>query len=83
MEPVRINGGRGMQRLLGIREVCTAIGRSRSTVNRYLTMPELHFPRPVRLGPNARAWYADEIERWTDGLPSIDPDQLAEHELRG
>ena len=61
--------GREMRQLLGIQEVCAVIGRSRSTVNRYLQMPALHFPKPVRLGPTARAWYQDEIERWIDGLP--------------
>ena len=72
-----------MRQLMGVADVCAVIGRSRSTVNRYLQMPGLHFPKPVRLGPTSRAWYADEVERWVDALPSADPDGGVVHELGG
>ena len=58
-----------MSQLIGIREVCRRTGRSKSTIRRYLMLQELEFPKPVMLGPRDRAWYADEVEAWIEGLP--------------
>ena len=58
-----------MRQVIGIAELCQALGRSRSTINRYLANPSLSFPRPVRLGPRNRAWYSDEVEAWVEACP--------------
>ncbi|MEE8580339.1 MAG: AlpA family phage regulatory protein [Myxococcota bacterium] len=61
-----------MDRLIGIRQLCHRVGRSRRTIDNYLSDPSLHFPRPVRLGARDRAWHAAEVERWVKGLPLAD-----------
>ena len=58
-----------MRRVIGIAELCRILGRSRSSVSRYLANPSLSFPRPVRLGPRNRAWYSDEVEAWVEACP--------------
>ncbi len=32
------------------------------------------FPRPVMLGPRARGWRADEVQRWLDSRPKTTTD---------
>lgn len=58
-----------MREIIKIDEVCQATKRSRSTVHRYLAMPEIGFPTPVHLGPRDRGWYKDEIAEWIAARP--------------
>ena len=58
-----------MRRLIGIQAVERLTNRSRSTIRRYLATPEIHFPRPVGLGPRDRGWYEDEVRDWIDARP--------------
>ena len=68
-----------MSQLIGIREVCRRTGRSKSTIRRYLMLQELEFPKPITLGPRDRAWYADEVDAWIDGLSQLfDDEHVAE-----
>ena len=72
-----------MRRLIGITEVCRLTGRSRSTVRRYVSCPEIDFPRPVRLGPRDRGWFEDEIVSWIEARPRGDADDRgASHTAR-
>ena len=58
-----------MRKIIGISEVCRVTGRSRSSVRRYLTCPDIGFPQPVRLGPRDRGWFEDEIAHWIEARP--------------
>ena len=61
------------RRVIRIRELCRQIDGSPSTVNRYLKVVDLGFPRPIRLGPRDRAWYEDEVDAWLESRPRIVP----------
>ena len=58
-----------MRRVIGIAELCRILGRSRSSISRYLADPSLGFPQPIRLGLRDRGWYSDEVEAWIDACP--------------
>ena len=58
-------------RLLRMPEVLRITGISRTTLWRYVRNPG--FPLPVRLGPNAIAWRAPDVDKWFDSLPVQDP----------
>ncbi|MYK69064.1 MAG: AlpA family transcriptional regulator [Gammaproteobacteria bacterium] len=51
-------------RILRPREVCRAIGLSRTTLWRRVR--DGQFPKPLRQGPNAVGWRASAIDEWLD-----------------
>ena len=51
-------------RLARLPEVMAIIGVSKETI--LLWMRKGLFPRPLLLGPRARAWRLDEIQQWMD-----------------
>ena len=51
-------------RILRPREVCRAIGLSRTTLWRKQKSGE--FPRCVRLGPNSIGWRESQVQEWLD-----------------
>lgn len=51
-----------MKRFLRIREVLAATGKTKSRL--YDDMKAGDFPKPIKIGPNAVAWDADEIAAW-------------------
>jgi len=51
-------------RLVRLPEVMEIIGVSKETI--LLWMKKGSFPRPLLLGPRARAWRLDEIQRWME-----------------
>ena len=60
--------GDDMQRYYRFSDLKAAgIVRNRMTLSRWI---KLHgFPAGVLLGPNTRAWRADEVEQWLAGRP--------------
>ena len=54
-------------RLIRIREVEQMTGRSRSSI--YRDIDAGTFPAPVRIGPNAVAWWESEVRAWMANLP--------------
>ena len=56
-----------MNRLMRRPEVESITGLSRATI--YAKMQKGEFPAPLRLGSNAVAWRADDIEHWIESLP--------------
>lgn len=52
-------------RILRPREVCRAIGLSRTTLWRRVR--DGQFPKPIRLGPNAVGWRLSAVQEWIDG----------------
>lgn len=49
-------------RFARMQNVLQITGLGRTTV--YRLMKAGKFPQPVELGPNTRAWIADEVESW-------------------
>lgn len=49
-------------RLLTIKQVQEIIGKSRSTINRWVNQKS--FPAPVKIGPNSIAWSTDAVSNW-------------------
>ena len=61
--------------LLSVDEVCSLLGCSRASVNRWLS--EAAFPTPVKVGARPR-FYSTDIDKWlkeSRGLPP-EPEQL-------
>ena len=54
-----------LERLIRIDEVKRLTGISTATLYRKISAKE--FPRPVRLGVNARAWPLSEVQSWIAG----------------
>ena len=65
MKPVHYEN-RPVERLIRIDEVKRLTGISTATLYRKISANE--FPRPVRLGPVARAWPLSEVQSWITGL---------------
>jgi prophage regulatory protein len=59
-------------RLLRRKEVERLTGLSRPTI--YRQMAAGTFPRPRRIGVQAVAWFASEIDQWKRDLPIVGPD---------
>ena len=55
-------------RILRPREVCRAIGLSRTTLWRKAKGGD--FPAPVRLGPNSIGWRDSTVQEWLDNRES-------------
>ena len=53
--------------LLNRREVQRACGLSKSTL--YRLMRTGYFPEPLKIGPKAIRWRADEIQEWVESRP--------------
>lgn len=53
--------------LLNRREVQQACKLSKSTL--YRLMRTGHFPEPLKIGPKAIRWRADEIHEWVESRP--------------
>ena len=51
--------------LLRCRDVQRMLALSKSSI--YAMIRDGKFPRPIRLGPRAVRWRADEIAEWTEG----------------
>ena len=51
-------------KLLHAREVQRACGLSKSTLYRFMRTGL--FPEPLKIGPKAIRWWADEIQEWID-----------------
>lgn len=51
------------------KEVCRAIGVSRSTLERWRR--DGSFPPPQRLGPQVVGWQADAVEEWLSDRPTV------------
>lgn len=47
-------------------EVLARVPFSKPTLHRLVR--EGHFPRPVKIGPRAVAWIADEIDAWDERI---------------
>jgi prophage regulatory protein len=56
------------ERLIRIAEVKNLTGLSTASIYRKIAAKE--FPRPVALGPMARAWPLTEVQRWITGRVS-------------
>jgi prophage regulatory protein len=56
------------ERLIRIAEVKNITGLSTASIYRRIAAKE--FPRPVALGPMARAWPLTEVQRWITGRVS-------------
>jgi prophage regulatory protein len=56
------------ERLIRIAEVKNITGLSTASIYRKIAAKE--FPRPVALGPMARAWPLTEVQRWITGRVS-------------
>ena len=54
---------------LRMRSVVRMTGLGRSTI--YRLVAERKFPSPVRLGPRAVAWRLADVDRWSDGRPTV------------
>lgn len=59
-----------MTRLLGLKQVAVMVGRSTSTVSRWLR--ENRFPQPVVLPKGLPAWRDEDVEDWIANLPVKD-----------
>lgn len=55
--------------LLRIDAVMNVTGLGRSTI--YRLMADRQFPIPVRLSKRAVAWRRSDLERWSEGRPSV------------
>lgn len=55
---------RKMNRFIRIRDVMAICGRSRTRI--YMDMKEGRFPKPVKIGPAAVAWYEPDIIAWQE-----------------
>ncbi|MCX6539229.1 MAG: AlpA family phage regulatory protein [Acidobacteria bacterium] len=51
-----------MSKILRLPEVIEITQRRRSTI--YADIKAGRFPKPLPLGPRARGWLADDIEKW-------------------
>ncbi len=60
-----------MSRLIRKPELLKLTGISYSTIKRMMKRKE--FPARVRLSGNTVAWYEDEVLKWSDSLPRIEP----------
>ena len=56
--------------LLSYREVQEMIGRSRSTISRWVAVGL--FPPPKQIAPQIVGWLKNDIEDWLGNLPSKD-----------
>lgn len=59
-------------KLLRIRQVQEATGRSRSSI--YIGIRDGTFPLPVRVGARAIAWHAHEVAAWIESRPRAGAD---------
>ena len=56
-----------MANLLRLSDVIEAVCLSKPTI--YRLIKDRGFPQPVRIGPRAVRWRADEIDAWVEGRP--------------
>jgi len=56
-------------RLLRLPEVLELTGLKKSSI--YARSKEGSFPKPVKVGARAVAWYAHEVEEWIKDLPRV------------
>jgi prophage regulatory protein len=58
-----------IRKLMKIRDVAEATGRSRSTI--YELMKEGNFPQPVKVGAKSVRWVEDEIAEFNEHLIAL------------
>ena len=64
--------------LLSYQEVQAIIGRSRSTISRWVA--DGLFPAPKQIAPQIVAWLKTDIEDWLGNLPSKDSSTIDDAE---
>lgn len=57
-------------RILRVQEVVDLVNVHRATL--YKMMGRGEFPRPLRLGPNARGWRKSDIDAWMANLEEVE-----------
>ncbi len=51
---------------LSMKDVMSILGKSRSTVNRWIVLGTL--PKPIKLGENSIVWPAEVISAWRENM---------------
>lgn len=51
-----------MSKILRLRDVKSQTGLSRSSIYAFIQKGE--FPKPIKLGPKASGWLAEEVQEW-------------------